>query len=390
MALMLDDWFTPYPEPSVPTGAGLFAGLERAAAAIARLDQALEDHPLLPAFLHRARLDAVRRQAAVDGHAIDPWHLAALLEGLRLRMDTALSIAERGQIFEAARTALTLHQWITEPDFDQEGEVQVALRHLTGAADISLVGVADAVWSWLRNGGSRVPIRAALTRLWTQRGLLRVPVPLTGPGALSAEAPPSRAAWVVGFLEALAREAEGFRETLRALEHEWIAARARAKGQRGTSRAALAVDVLAAAPLLSATTLAGAIGMSVKGATDLLDRFASDEIVVEVTHRSGRRLFGLSGLVPLRAAVRPPYRPDPTRGRGQPMRERIDETGDLTPAPLPPISPVERREFDYTALEEAVAHMDVVVRRARHQLTTAVAPGAGSGWIRITSLGSKN
>jgi hypothetical protein len=29
----------------------------------------------------------VRRQAAVDGHAIDPWHLAAVLEGLRLRMD---------------------------------------------------------------------------------------------------------------------------------------------------------------------------------------------------------------------------------------------------------------------------------------------------------------
>jgi hypothetical protein len=82
----------------------LAGALERAAAAIARLDQALVMHPLRPAFLHRARLEAVRRQAGVDGQAIDPWHLAAVLEGLRLRMDHALRIIDRGMIFEAACT----------------------------------------------------------------------------------------------------------------------------------------------------------------------------------------------------------------------------------------------------------------------------------------------
>jgi hypothetical protein len=75
--------------------------LERASGAIARLDQALDGHPLLPAFLYRARLEAVRRQAAIDGQLIDPWHLAAVLEGLRLRMDHALRIIDRGVIFEA-------------------------------------------------------------------------------------------------------------------------------------------------------------------------------------------------------------------------------------------------------------------------------------------------
>src|ERR1039458_7375136 len=79
----------------------LAAALARAAAAIARLDQALAAHPLRPAFLYRARLDAVRRQADVDGQRIDPWHLAALLEGLRLRMDPGLRIVERGDIFPA-------------------------------------------------------------------------------------------------------------------------------------------------------------------------------------------------------------------------------------------------------------------------------------------------
>ena len=76
----------------------LSGALERAARAIARLDQSLNGHPLLPAFLYRARLEAVRRQAAVDGQLIDPWHLAAVLEGLRMRMDHELRIIDRGVI----------------------------------------------------------------------------------------------------------------------------------------------------------------------------------------------------------------------------------------------------------------------------------------------------
>src|SRR5271165_2375268 len=114
----------------IATDTRLSAALAQASAAIARLDQALAFHPLRPAFLHRARLDAVRRQAAVDGKLIDPWHLAAVLEGLRLRMDGALRIIDRGAIIDAARHALELHQWLTAPDFDQEGEVQQAERSL--------------------------------------------------------------------------------------------------------------------------------------------------------------------------------------------------------------------------------------------------------------------
>src|SRR4051794_10070320 len=79
---------------------GLAGALERTSGAIARLDQALDGHPLLPAFLYRIRLEAVRRQAAVDGELIDPWHLAAVLEGLRLRADHAMRIIDRGVIFE--------------------------------------------------------------------------------------------------------------------------------------------------------------------------------------------------------------------------------------------------------------------------------------------------
>ena len=58
--------------------------------------------------------------------------------------------------------------------------------------------------------------------------------------------------------------------------------------------------------------------MAVKNAIALLDAFAEAEIVVEVTRRSKRRLFGLPGLAPLRDAVAPPRRPDLGRGPGRP------------------------------------------------------------------------
>ena len=207
------------PAPVTSDGT-LLGALERASGAIARLDQALDNHPLRTAFLYRARLEAVRRQASVDGHGIDPWHLAAVLEGLRLRMDHALRIVDRGQIFEAARSALTLHQWIVEPDFDQEGEIQEAERHLANAS--GLVGVGEALWSWLDSGRTRPPVRGALVRFWTKNRLLRAPVPLTGPRALSAEAPHGRADWMVAFLEALAGEATDYMEMLRSLERGWM------------------------------------------------------------------------------------------------------------------------------------------------------------------------
>ena len=62
--------FDPPPRPAIVADPALASALERAAAAVARLDQALAGHPLRPALLHRAHLEAVRRQAAVDRWAV--------------------------------------------------------------------------------------------------------------------------------------------------------------------------------------------------------------------------------------------------------------------------------------------------------------------------------
>ena len=131
------------------------------------------------------------------------------------------------------------------------------------------------------------------------------------------------------------------------MERAWRAARRAVSGRRRHSRAAAAVDLLAAAPLVSATSLAAGLGMAVKNATLLLDDFCAAGIAIEVTHRSKRRLFGLTGLAPLRDVVRPPYRPEPGRGRGRPPL--VAEEAITVPA-LPPVPPLDRQSFDYSDL----------------------------------------
>jgi hypothetical protein len=357
----------------------LSAALAEAATAVARLDEALANHPLRPAFLYRARLDAVRRQSAVDGQLIDPWHLAAVLEGLRLRMDGALRIIDRGVIFDAARHALILHQWLTAPDFDAEGEVQRAEQHLAGCMgpnDTPMLAAGRGLHAWLESGGSRAPIRAALIRFWTRHRVLRTPIPLTGAAALRAETPFELSAWQPVFLHALAAEALDGRQQLLDLERAWFAARAAVSGRRRDSHAAAAIDLLAAVPLLSATTLAKGLDLAVKNAIRLLDSLVAAGVAVEVTHRSKRRLFGLKGMAPLAAVVRPPYRPEPGRGRGRPPY--IDEEPAPPPEPLPPLSPIERRDFDYSDLEQSMAQLNLVLRETRRSLdvVTGRAPAA--------------
>jgi hypothetical protein len=154
------------------------------------------------------------------------------------------------------------------------------------------------------------------------------------------------------------------------MERAWVTARRAVAGRRRNSRAGIAVDMLAAAPLLSAPSLAAGLGMAMKNALELLDSFCADGIVVEVTHRSKRRLFGLKGLAPLRDEVAPPRRPEPGRGRGRPPAIRTD--GEPLPASLPPperpMTPIERQSINYSELEGAMAHLEQTVRNTRRSL----------------------
>jgi hypothetical protein len=347
----------------------LAAALAGAAAAVARLDQALAGHPLAHAFLHRPRLAAVRKQAAADGQLIDPWHLAATIEGLRLRMDPILRIIDRADILEKAKAALTLHQWIVEPDFDQEGEVQraEALLARQPASLPPLIAAPQGLRAWIESSETRPAMRSAMIRFWRKRRCLRLPVPLTGAAALRSGQSWEQEQWLPAFFQAIEREAADGLDLVATMERAWFDARRGIAGRRKDSHDAAAVDVLAAAPVLPATTLARVLGIAVKNAIRILDTLVAADIAIEVTHRSKRRLFGLQGLTPLRDVVRPPYRREPGRGRGPPPIPSFDDDFANPPLlpPPPPLTPIERRAFDYTALEEAMAHLDAVVRVSR-------------------------
>ena len=193
---------------------------------------------------------------------------------------------------------------------------------------------------------------------------------MTGVQALGAETPWAREAWIGHFLAALAKEAADGLALLAQLERHWFAARTAVAGRRRNSRAAAAIDILAAAPLVSATTLGQALGMATNNATRLLDGFVVLGVASEVTHRSKRRLYGLKHLAPLREAAAPPRRPVPGRRRGRPsMASLVDDVaedaGGALPAlvPSPALPPFARREFDFADIDRLFDLTDQAIRR---------------------------
>jgi hypothetical protein len=359
---------------------------------IARLDMALASHPLRPAWAWRARLDAIGRQAAVDGKAIDPWHLAALIEGVRLRLDHTPVLIDRGMLFAAAHHAFELYRWFAVPDETQRAAIGRAADHLetVGNAHSPLLGAAFAVHAWLDQGGARPPLRAALALYWQQRQVTALPCPLlTGAAALGTDIPWARDDWIGHFLAALAGEAEDGLALLALLERHWFAARGAVAGRRRDSHAAAAIDILAAAPLVSATTLGQALGIATNNATRLLDGFVGLGIVSEVSQRAKRRLYGLKHLAPLREATAPPRRPLLGRRPGRPSTASLvaDTSGAVADTgfplvPSPPLSPLERQKFDFSDIDRLLDLTDQAIRRAQSVLEVqSTRPSARlTGW----------
>ena len=338
---MLDTLCTTAIDPALATA------LARAAGAIVRLDQVLAAHPLRLAFLYRARLDAVRHQADADGQRIDPWHLAALHEGLRLRMDPWLRIVERGETFEAARYALALHRWLAAPDFDQEGEVQLAEQALAAAVPgtTPLLAAAHGMHTWLAAAGTRPPIRAALIRFLGPAETAAGPGPADRrPGAARRYARGPRMLGD-GFPDRAHRRGRG-RAAVAAGPGAHLV---RGKGAGGRTAAPLARGP---AGLRHLPRRRPRHGGQQRGRA--ARRFRTADIAVEVTHRSKRRLFGLVTLAPLRQHVAPPYHPEPGRDRGRPPP--IPQVDLVTePPPLPPLTQIERLAFDYSDIEHWMA-----------------------------------
>ncbi|WP_124306722.1 Fic family protein, partial [Acetobacter pasteurianus] len=322
----------------------------------------------LPAILFRERLEASRACAAVDGHLIDPWRLAAELEGLRV-VPLGCDVFERGASVDAAHAAFAQYQWLVKPDETQRNAIESALGWLSEHSKASgpLLGAATAFHAWVEAGHARAPMRAALIRHWRRTDILHFPLPLVGARSFVPEAPWRPSEWLPYFLNCLNEEVAAVEDRTRALEQSWRQARSKSGGQRCTSRADKVIDLLAAYPVVSATRLSAELGLSLKAAYIYLERFLEEGLIVEVTHRAARRLFALKDLEPLREIVRPPKRPQPGRKRGRPRKSESqatcppDENVDIRPIePAPTFAPI-----NYEELERAIDHAERVIRRHR-------------------------
>src|SRR5262249_51410248 len=157
----------------------------------------------------------------------------------------------------------------TTPDFDQEGAVHRAEQviSIAGGNATPLLAGAAGTYRWLNEGGDRPPIRAALVRFWVKSGLIRAPIPLTGAASLRSEADWNQQVWPRAFLQAIAAEAEDGLQQLMDLERAWFSARGKIRPRRRNSKAPMAVDIMAATPILSASSLSKGLGMAVQNAT---------------------------------------------------------------------------------------------------------------------------
>ncbi|WP_246789524.1 hypothetical protein [Acetobacter nitrogenifigens] len=348
-----------------PGAYSLAPSLTQTALALGRLDERLHNHPLLPAVLFRERLEASRACAAVDGHLIDPWRLAAELEGLRpVRLGN--DAYERGTSVDAARAAFDQYQWMARPTSIQRAEIDAALSWIADASAVDgpLLGAAKAFHRWIEDGRGRSPMRGALVQHWGRANVLHSPLPLVGARAFAPDAPWKPDQWLPMFLSCLAEEATAVSGRMSALERQWRLARSRSGARRKNSRADRVIDLLAACPMASATRISEEIGMSLKAAHIYLGQFLAEGLIVEVTHREARRLFALKGLEPLRHVVQPPRRPLPGRSRGRPGRRSAGEDVETAEScELVPGDPTFRLPpIDYEDLEKAIAHAEAIMR----------------------------
>ena len=359
------------------------ATLERATLAIARLDATLDGHPLLPAWQHWVRLEAVRVHSGLDGFRVQTHRLAAMIEGLRLRpLDTPASY-ERGADLDALNHALGLYGLMLAAadhrpasDLDETTDapehrrlVEEALWTLTRPTTGGRVSaLGQAMRAWIVADRPRGAVRAALPIALQTLGVTRVLLPiLAGTDTLRPDSPMDPSGWSLAFARSLEREAEDGLVVLRRLEHAWRAARTTIGERRSNSRLPAAVDLLAATPLIGPTRLAALLGSTVRGAGMMCEELVRCGAAVEVTGRGSYRLYGLPGTEGIRGETAGPRRYGHRRGR--PPKIAIPEplsTSELPPLPPPAVpARLERLEVDYSALDALLADTSRIVQRVQ-------------------------
>ncbi len=128
----------------------------------------------------------------------------------------------------------------------------------------------------------------------------------------------------------------------------WRRGLAAGTGRRGSSRLTDAVRAFTATPVLSSALLAEALGLSLRGALNLLEELAGQGLVQEITRRRTARIWAVPGLA---ARLAPP---------GGRVRRRLAGQGG---GPRPEGTSPSRREAQGQEMEQAFAELEAAFAR---------------------------
>lgn len=251
--------------------------------AVGRLEEARHASPLAEAWEALARINATVRLSRLDGIGMDRGRIVRLTHDLPV---------DRGPGMESDGAALRIYADLASLGSPPPEVREVEDLLLPDASDREPAELCRHLHRWLLDGGRPSLGYMALCRCLVRIGLTDAPLStLIRPvGAVWS----SPSTWADKALDAIADGANAGRRDLTDLGLRVADWRRRLGKRRRNSRMEALLEYLAGSPVTTPTTLAGHLGISLRGASIMLSELAEHEIVVEVTGRGSWKAYAVA------------------------------------------------------------------------------------------------
>ncbi len=342
------------------------ADLERAAASVGRLDQAVARSWLGDAWARRSAYPATIACLAADGYLFEIERLFALAGGLPVNR-----VKDFGTDNRAITALRRIQRSVGGPSSEggameaESLDIEDALAgfHAVVGAP-ALLGAVMAFRSWLEAGQAASAAMTALPSFLAVRGLTGSPVPWLAGGlrrAAGAVGSYPAKAWTSRALQELGEAAAAGIRELEALTGLWRSWHAKVGPRRRNSRLPEVIDLLVAHPVQSPRQVSRVLGVSLRGASKLLDELKELRIVVAPLSRRSWRVLIAADLASLQDQVHHLPRsagetvfPEPAR-----LSPPVASAGQTSPLSAAQIS----------SLRSVISESDDVIRRVTLRLS---------------------
>lgn len=268
-------------------------GTDKALFALGRLSEALSGSGVATAWTARDRIEAVVRLVHADGLGIDRERV--------LRLSYDLPVGRRPNVGSDAHVLqiIGLLGGGAEGEVrdgalgDEVREAEDAFR--SGSDGVTPGTLLRSLWRWLAADRRPSVGHVAFIRGLAAAGLS--PAPLGALARPSGRVRLAETPWVEESLERLADAADGARRELAALALAVAEWRQRLGPRRRHSRMDALVREVASMLVVTPTSAARRLGLSLRGASTMLEELAALGIVVEVTGRKSWKIFVPGDLV---------------------------------------------------------------------------------------------